>query len=325
MKSKLVFCLMGPTASGKTGLACELVHHFPLEIISVDSAMIYKGMDIGTAKPTVETLQHAPHHLIDILDPSESYSAAHFCNDANTHAESIINKGHHPLLVGGTMMYFRALQQGLSSLPEANENIREALLQQAKTKGWDYMHQELARVDERSAARIHPKDTQRIQRALEVYQLTKRPLSELLHLSKDASEYQFINIVIMPQARAWLHERIALRFEQMLGEGFIQEVEALQKNWQLTLEHPSMRSVGYRQVLSYLQGDYDYVEMCAKGIAATRQLAKRQLTWLRHWPNSTVFVAENPASSGEIMAMIQRILDNPRKVVEAVTRGKNVK
>ncbi len=308
--SNLIFCLMGPTASGKTALACELVQHFPIEIISVDSAMIYRDMNIGTAKPNVQTLVHAPHHLIDILDPSASYSVALFCDDVTLLSERIISQGKIPLLVGGSMMYFRGLQQGLSLLPQADEHIRASLLQQAQEFGWVHMHQVLARVDAATAARIHPNDAQRIQRALEVYQLTKRPLSECLHAAKDTSAYRFINFSLMPKDRAWLHQRIALRFEHMLAEGFVGEVEGLLQKWQLTPEHPSMRSVGYRQVLDYLQGEYDYVTLCAKGIAATRQMAKRQLTWLRHWPEALVFAAENPASQGEIMAIIRRILDN---------------
>ena len=303
--SNIIFCLMGPTASGKTGLACELVQHFPVEIISVDSAMIYRDMDIGTAKPDRETLALAPHHLIDILNPPEHYSAAQFCEDAIRISEKIINQGKIPLLVGGTMMYFRALQQGLSSLPEADEKIRAQLLQQAEQHGWIYMHQELMRVDALSAAKIHPNDSQRIQRALEVYQITRRPLSEFLASSKFSSPYRFVNLLLMPTERAWLHQRIAQRFEHMLANGLIDEVEALLKKWQLTERDPSMRTVGYRQVLAYLQGQCDYANLCAKGIAATRQLAKRQLTWLRHWPDSFVFSAENPANASKVLKVIR--------------------
>jgi len=305
-----VFCLMGPTASGKTALACELIQHFPVEIISVDSAMIYRGMDIGTAKPDAETLERAPHHLIDILDPPDSYSAAHFCEDAAVLCKRIIGEGKIPLLVGGTMMYFRALQKGLSDLPEANELIRSQLLAEAQEYGWSYMHQMLTRVDPPTAARIHPNDTQRIQRALEVYRLTNKPLSELIRTAYDEPDYQFVNFILMPEDRTWLHKRIELRFEQMLADGFIEEVEGLLKKWQLTLEYPSMRTVGYRQVLSFLQGEYDYITMRNNGVAATRQLAKRQLTWLRHWPDGLAFKAENPSISSEIMAIMQQIMDN---------------
>lgn len=302
--SNVIFCLMGPTASGKTALACELVQHFPVEIISVDSAMIYRDMNIGTAKPDRQTLERAPHHLIDILNPPEHYSAAHFCEDATRISEQIISQGKIPLLVGGTMMYFRALQQGLSHLPEADEKVRAQLLQQAEQHGWAYMHQELTRVDASSAARIHSNDSQRIQRALEVYQITKRPLSEFLSSSKDMPAYRFVNLVLMPTERAWLHQRIAQRFEQMLVDGLIGEVEALLQKWQLTDADPSMRTVGYRQVLAYLDGECDYADLLAKGVAATRQLAKRQLTWLRHWPDSFVFSAENPANASEILKIM---------------------
>ena len=306
----LIFCLMGPTASGKTALACELVQHFPVEIISVDSAMIYRDMNIGTATPDAETLACAPHHLIDILDPPASYSAALFCEDVTLISEQIISRGNIPLLVGGSMMYFRALQQGMSSLPQADEQIRAALLQRAEEHGWARMHQELASVDAQTAARIHPNDAQRIQRALEVYQLTKKPLSEFLHRDKNPSAYRFVNFSLIPTERSWLHQRIAMRFEQMLVDGFIEEVEGLLHKWQLTEEHPSMRSVGYRQALHYLQGEYDYATLSAKGIAATRQMAKRQLTWLRHWPDALVFSAEQPTSTNDIMAIMQRILDS---------------
>lgn len=303
--SNVIFCLMGPTASGKTALACELVQHLPVEIISVDSAMIYRDMNIGTAKPDKQTLAAAPHHLIDILNPPDHYSAAHFCEDATRISKQIISKGKIPFLVGGTMMYFRALQQGLSSLPEADENVRAQLLQQAEQHGWAYMHEELARVDVLSAARIHPNDSQRIQRALEVYQITNKPLSELLSSSKDMSAYRFVNLVLMPTDRAWLHQRIAQRFDQMLTDGLISEVEALLQKWHLTEADPSMRTVGYRQVLAYLGGECDYADMCAKGVAATRQLAKRQLTWLRHWPGSFVFSAESSANADDILAIMK--------------------
>jgi len=309
--SNVIFCLMGPTASGKTALACELVQHFPVEIISVDSAMIYRDMNIGTAKPDTQTLANAPHHLIDILDPPESYSAAQFCEDAVRISEHIFSQGKIPLLVGGTMMYFRALQQGLSCLPKADEETRVQLLQQAEQHGWDYMHKELNRVDPSAAARIHPNDTQRIQRALEVYQITQKPLSDFFSSSKEMPAYRFINLVLMPNERAWLHQRIALRFEQMLALGFIDEVDELLQKWHLTPQHPSLRTVGYRQVIAYLQNEINYADLCAKGIAATRQLAKRQLTWLRHWPEARVFAAENPAIMDEIMVIVKQILDNP--------------
>lgn len=306
----IVFCLMGPTASGKTALACELVQHFPVEIISVDSAMIYRDMNIGTAKPDAHTLARAPHHLIDILDPPESYSAACFCEDVARLCTQIISQGKIPLLVGGSMMYFRALQQGLSLLPQADADIRAQILQQAEEHGWDHMHQLLARVDAVTASRIHPNDTQRIQRALEVYELTKKPLSNFLQQSTDASIYQFVNFLLIPEERAWLHQRIAVRFEQMLSNGFVDEVEELLRKWPLTLESPSLRSVGYRQVFQYLRDGYDLASLSAKGISATRQMAKRQLTWLRHWPDGHIFTAENSANMGAIMVIMQQALDS---------------
>jgi tRNA dimethylallyltransferase len=310
--SNPLFCLMGPTASGKTALALELVGRFPIEIISVDSAMIYRGMDIGTAKPDAPTLLQAPHHLIDIIDPPESYSAALFCKDVMRLNEGIIKRGKIPLLVGGTMMYFHALQQGLSALPEADEAIRTRLLKEAEEKGAAYMHQWLASVDPKTAARVHQNDAQRIQRALEVYEVTNKPLSFFIDEQKAVSSHPFINFSLMPEDRSWLHKRIALRFEEMLKAGFVEEVRALQHQWHLTLAHPSMRSVGYRQVLLYLQGEYGYEDLSTKGIAATRQLAKRQLTWLRHWDGIHHFPAENPQSSAKIVAIMQQILDNPK-------------
>ena len=308
--SNLVFCLMGPTASGKTGLACELVSAYPFEIISVDSAMIYRGMDIGTAKPSKEELDKAPHHLINIKDPIESYSAAQFCIDTEALCKAIIQRGRIPLLVGGTMMYFNALQQGLSVLPEADESIRNQIENEAIEHGWNYLHQQLITIDPKTAARIHANDTQRIQRALEVYYLTGTALSVLLAEQKKGTDYRFVNLVLFPDNRAWLHERIALRFEQMLGEGFIEEVRGLHSQWALDTNMPAMRCVGYRQILEYLQDGTDYNLMRDKGIAATRQLAKRQLTWLRHWEKASLYDPQKVKFREEIMAKISGILDN---------------
>ncbi|MCL9685197.1 tRNA (adenosine(37)-N6)-dimethylallyltransferase MiaA [Legionella maioricensis] len=308
--SSLVFCLMGPTASGKTALACELVNYYPFEIISVDSAMIYRDMNIGTAKPSSDELQLAPHHLINIKDPIESYSAAQFCTDASSLCDSILSKGKIPLLVGGTMMYFNALQKGLSVLPEANAVVRKQLEDEAVRYGWPALYQKLTAIDPNTAARIHAHDAQRIQRALEVYYLTGIPLSTLLAEEKRDSNYRFINIALFPQQRSWLHERIAQRFEQMLTEGLVDEVRHLQEKWSLHMNLPAMRCVGYRQVLEYLQGEYDYATMRDKGIAATRQLAKRQLTWLRHWDDALFYDPQNPTFSDEIIAKSREILDN---------------
>lgn len=292
-----VICLMGPTASGKTALACELAQRFPVEIISIDSGLIYREMDIGTAKPEAMLLSQAPHHLIDILDPPERYSAAQCCQDVQRCCEDIVAKGKVPLLVGGTMMYFRALQFGLSDLPEADPMLREQLTQQAAQYGWSYMHQQLGFVDPVSAARIHPHDAQRIQRALEIYYTTKIPWSEYIDQSTRTFRYPFINILLMPSDRSWLHQRIAERFKNMLAQGFVEEVEQLVARWKLTLTDPSLRCVGYRQVYDYLQGEYDKETLLEKGISATRQLAKRQLTWLRHWDSGTVIEADNESVS----------------------------
>ncbi|MCP0914578.1 tRNA (adenosine(37)-N6)-dimethylallyltransferase MiaA [Legionella sp. 27cVA30] len=312
--AKLVFCLMGPTASGKTDIACKLLQQFPFEIISVDSALIYREMDIGTAKPDAQILAKAPHHLLDILNPPDHYSAANFCDDVEKLCSEIYDRGNIPLLVGGTMMYFRALQQGLSALPQADDAIRKTLSAQAQEHGWAYMHELLKKVDPVSAQRIHAHDTQRIQRALEVYAITTKPLSECLKAEMHASDYQFINLMLMPENRQWLHERIATRFTHMLDAGFLDEVRQLLDKWSLTLDCPALRSVGYRQAFLYLRGEYDYPTFCAKGIAATRQLAKRQLTWLRHWPEGFTCVAENPGVFGEIIVIIKKILDNKRKI-----------
>lgn len=305
-----IFCLMGPTASGKTGLACQLVKQFPFEIISVDSAMIYRGMNIGTAKPTSSELAAAPHHLIDIIDPVDSFSAAQFCEETLTLCAAIFNRGKIPLLVGGTMMYFHALQQGLSVLPEADESLRAALLLQAEQQGWEAMHTRLTELDPIAGAKINPHDSQRIQRALEVMYLTGKSLTSLLREPKKKSPYCYMNLLLMPNERAWLHERIACRFDSMLQQGFIQEVETLLKTWQLPLSSPAMRCVGYRQAFDYLSGTDDYAAFCSKAIAATRQLAKRQLTWLRQWPESQIFACDSRASEGAIVAIINKILDN---------------
>ncbi|HAT8719722.1 TPA: tRNA (adenosine(37)-N6)-dimethylallyltransferase MiaA [Legionella pneumophila] len=308
--NKIVFCLMGPTASGKTGLACELVTHFPFEIISVDSAMIYRDMNIGTAKPSIHELQRAPHYLIDIKDPVESYSAAQFCIDALSLCEEIIKRGNIPLLVGGTMMYFNALQKGLATLPEADEAVRKRLEEEALSQGWDFLYQRLSQLDPVTAARIHAHDTQRIQRALEVYYLTGSTLSAYLAEPLEQPDYYFVNLALSPEQRSWLHERIAQRFDAMLSEGFIEEVQQLQEKWPIQISMPSMRCVGYRQIFEYLEGHYDYETMREKGIAATRQLAKRQLTWLRHWQGALFYDAQNEGFSADIIAKIREILDN---------------
>ena len=276
--------LMGPTASGKTDLAIALTGALPCEIISVDSALIYKGMDIGTAKPDSDVLAKAPHKLVDILDPAEAYSAAEFREDALKLMADITRRGRIPLLVGGTMMYFKVLRDGMAKLPSADDKIREILLNETEEKGWQHLHKRLQEVDPEAANRIKPTDTQRLQRALEVYELTGKPLSQW-HREQEASRlpYQVINLAIAPKERSVLHERIALRFRMMLEAGFIDEARSLYERGDLNTSMPSIRSVGYRQAWLYLCGDYEYDTMVDKGIIATRQLAKRQLTWLRSW------------------------------------------
>jgi tRNA dimethylallyltransferase len=275
--------LMGPTASGKTGAAVELYSRLPLELISVDSALVFRDMNIGTAKPDAETLAKAPHHLIDIIPPTAAYSAANFRTDALHLMADITARGKIPLLVGGTMLYFKALQAGLSNLPEASPEVREKIEQEAAQVGWPAMHAKLGEVDPETAARLQPNDVQRIERALEVYRLTGQSMTSLHQASVgEALPYRLLKIALVPSDRKVLHERIALRFDQMLADGFIDEVKVLvQKYPELTPDSTSMRCVGYRQALEYLAGQYDKNELRDRGIFATRQLAKRQLTWLR--------------------------------------------
>ena len=283
MSQPYVICLYGPTAAGKTGLAIELSQQLGADIISVDSALIYRGMDIGTAKPTAAELARAPHRLIDICDPAERYSAAQFALDARREIESILAAGRIPLLVGGTMMYFKTLLEGMSKLPEADPAVREKLTQRLNDEGSKALHAELSRIDPTSAARIHPNDPQRLVRALEVYEISGKSLTELSQTRSGALPYPAVQIAVAPLDRKVLHERIALRFRQMLEQGFLDEVKALRARGDLHLDLPALRSVGYRQAWQYLDGDIDYETMVDKGIFATRQLAKRQLTWLRKW------------------------------------------
>jgi tRNA dimethylallyltransferase len=301
-----IICLMGPTAAGKTQLAIDLVSYFPMDIISVDSAMVYRGMDIGTAKPDATILKIAPHRLIDIRDPAEAYSAAAFRQDALREIEAIHAQQRIPLLTGGTMMYFSVLQQGLTELPSADASVRERLTNIANEQGWGVLHERLKEVDAAAAARIHPNDAQRIQRALEVYELTGKSLSEWQALDTEVlSKYEIINIAVAPDDRAILHARIAERFQQMLALGFLDEVKNLFDRGDLTLDLPSIRSVGYRQAWEYLLGNISYDEMHLKAIAATRQLAKRQLTWLRQWPTSiNWFDSLAPDLTGQVMGYL---------------------
>ncbi len=291
-----VFCLIGPTASGKTGVAVELVQQAPLEIISVDSAQVYRGLDIGAGKPSADTLERAPHRLIDIRDPLDAYSAADFRNDALNEIADIQSKGKTPLLVGGTMLYFKALRDGMAEMPGANEEVRRKILDMANTSGWQAVHERLAEVDPESAARIHPNDPQRLQRALEIYELSGKPMTALHKEGKlqEALPFDLKFIAIIPSQRSILHEKIAERFNQMLEQGFIEEVKKLYDRGDLNPSLPAIRSVGYRQIWDFLEGAYDQNTMHEKVLAATRQLAKRQLTWLRSWPDLQVIDDEIP-------------------------------
>jgi tRNA dimethylallyltransferase len=287
-----IACLLGPTASGKTAAALALATRHPIELISVDSALVYRGMDIGTAKPSRDELAQVPHHLIDLIDPLDAYSAASFRADTLRLLDEIAARGHTPVLVGGTMLYYRALTQGLNDLPAADPEIRAGLDEEAARDGWPALHARLAECDPLTAARLAPNDSQRIQRALEVFMLTGQPLSAL-HAApapKDeaAARFRFTPVALEPSDRALLHERIARRFDAMLAAGFIEEVEALRRRGDLHLGLASMRCVGYRQAWEYLDGATDYATMRDKGVFATRQLCKRQLTWLRSMPERIV-------------------------------------
>lgn len=282
-----VIFLMGPTASGKTALALELAQRFPCEIISVDSALIYRGMDIGTAKPTLAEQALVPHHLMDILDPAEAYSAADFRRDAFASIEDILQRGKTPILVGGTMLYYKALLEGLSPLPEADPLIRQQIEQEAANKGWQALHEELVRIDPVAGARIHPNDPQRLSRALEVYRISGRTLTELTQTKGEQFPYRAIQFAMSPEHRAQLRERISLRFHAMIAQGFEEEVRKLYERGDLSPNLPSIRCVGYRQMWEYIEGSLSYDEMLYRGIVATCQLAKRQMTWLRGWPSVT--------------------------------------
>ncbi|MCF7980644.1 MAG: tRNA (adenosine(37)-N6)-dimethylallyltransferase MiaA [Pseudomonadales bacterium] len=282
---------MGPTASGKTDLAIALTQCLPCDIISVDSSLVYRGMDIGTAKPSVETLRQAPHRLIDIRDPSVPYSAAEFRRDALVEMERIWQAGRIPLLVGGTMLYFKVLRDGMAPLPSADQSVRAQIQAEADKWGWEALHQKLAKNDPVAAAKIHPNNPQRLMRALEVLELTGKPMTE--HWQQQAEQenrgavapYDFCYFAIASKERAELHRRIEARFHHMLEQGLVQEVKMLYHRGDLNPSMPAIRAVGYRQVWAYLAGELTYEQMVQKAIVATRQLAKRQLTWLRSWPD----------------------------------------
>jgi len=282
-----VIAIMGPTASGKTGLALDIAAKVESEVISVDSALVYKGMDIGTAKPTQEEQAGVVHHLIDIIDPAQSYSVSQFVNDTNALIGDILARGKVPILAGGTMMYFNALINGISPLPKSDEKIRDEITQQAQRLGWSKLHDELSGVDPISGERIHPNDPQRITRALEVYRSTGKTLTHWQQQEGEKCPYKIAQFAIAPADRAVLHERIATRFDLMLEQGFENEVVKLYERSDLHEDLPSIRSVGYRQMWQYLDGQLSYAEMRERGIIATRQLAKRQLTWLRGWEQVT--------------------------------------
>lgn len=282
-KKPTAIFLMGPTASGKTALASALYKHLPVDVISVDSALIYRGMDIGTAKPTAAELLDTPHRLINIRDPSESYSAADFRADALKEMADIVAAGRIPLLVGGTMLYFKALLEGLSPLPAADSAVRERIEQDAERLGWGALHQQLLQIDPVAGARIHPNDPQRLSRALEVFYISGKTLTELTQVAGDALPYLVHQFAIAPSSREVLHQRIEDRFHQMVAAGFEDEVKSLMARGDLHPDLPAIRCVGYRQMWSYLNGEIEHDEMVYRGVCATRQLSKRQMTWLRGW------------------------------------------
>jgi tRNA dimethylallyltransferase len=288
--------LMGPTASGKTRLALALAAAFPIEVVSVDSAQIYREMDLGTAKPSLSERRAVPHHLIDIIDPTESYSAARFRADALRLMKEISARGRVPLLAGGTMLYFKALREGLSELPESDPGMRERIDAEATVRGWPALHAELARVDAKTAARVKPNDAQRIQRALEVFRVIGTPMSQLLGRRKQTLlPFRLIELALIPSDRGALHRRIEQRFDAMLKAGLVEELRALRERYTLRSGLPSMRCVGYRQAWQFLEGEIDRGELRDRGIFATRQLAKRQLTWLRATQGLKTFDCLDPA------------------------------
>ena len=311
----LAIALMGPTASGKTDLAIALYEKLNLEIISVDSTMVYRGLDIGAAKPTQVELARAPHRLINIREPSQPYSAADFCKDATREMEDVICSGNTPILVGGTMLYFKALLEGLSDLPVANEGIREEINQEATIHGWPYVHELLAKVDPVSAANIHPNHSQRLSRALEVYRISGTPLSKLQGnlVGGLLNKYRWVQLAIAPRDRQVLHDRIKLRFSKMLELGLLEEVKLLMSKSDVHKNLPAIRSVGYRQAWEHLEGDYDFSTMVEKGIAATRQLAKRQYTWLRAWQSLNWIYTQDMDG---VLLSNEEILDKSLKFIQ---------
>lgn len=308
-KNAPVLCLTGPTASGKTAAALMLAQHFPIEVISMDSALVYRGMDIGTAKPTHIERAQVVHHLIDILDPAQSYSAANFMCDAHQLINDIRAQNKMPLLVGGTLLYYKALAEGLNDLPVADPAIRQQLEIQASQLGWPAMHSRLAELDPLTAARLSPYDAQRIQRALEVMMISGQPMSQLLQQKSKPFALPIKTISLEPLNREALHKRIASRFEAMLTQGLIEEVEQLRARGDLHLDLPSMRCVGYRQVWQYLDGVINKPTLCERGIAATRQLAKRQLTWLRSMPARQVIACDQANYLEQVLCAVHQLAE----------------
>jgi tRNA dimethylallyltransferase len=301
-----VLVLLGPTASGKSALALALAERLPVEIVSLDSALVYRDMDIGTAKPTAEERARVPHHLVDLVDPDQAYSAGRWREDAIRAAQDILAHGKLPVLVGGTMLYYRALVQGLDDLPAADPKLRAEIDARAAGCGWPALHAELATVDAASAARIKPTDSQRIQRALEVWRLTGTPLSSLQGVASSALPFQVRACARIPSNRDRHHAEIERRFDRMLEEGLVEELQSLRKRFRLTADMPSMRAVGYRQVWQYLEGELSREDMRSRAIAATRQLAKRQMTWLRSFPD---LLRLNPGGGEDLAVSLQLLLD----------------
>ncbi|WJJ94125.1 tRNA (adenosine(37)-N6)-dimethylallyltransferase MiaA [Neopusillimonas aromaticivorans] len=305
-----ILCLSGPTAAGKSASTLAIASHWPVEIITVDSATIYRGMDIGTAKPSREEQAQVPQHLLDIRDPSESYSAAEFCNDATTLIEQIRGRGRIPLLCGGTMMYYKALREGLNDLPGADPALRAELEAEAEKSGWPALHARLAEVDPVTAARLAPNDSQRIQRALEIWHLSGQPMSVLLQHGRPGapqSDHQYVTISLEPSDRLALHQRIARRYQQMLEHGLVEEVRHLYERGDLHPGLPSVRCVGYRQLWDYLDGKIDKTQAIEQAIAATRQLAKRQLTWLRAQPDRIVVDCLAPDAAARVLDTVSQL------------------
>ena len=299
---------MGPTASGKTSLALELARELPVEIVSVDSAQVYRDMDIGTAKPSAAERSEVPHHLIDLIPPDEAYSAARFRADASRAMEEIAARGRLPLLVGGTMLYFKSLREGLSDLPEADAGVRARIESEAAERGWPAMHAQLAAVDPVTAARLNRNDAQRIQRALEVFHLTGKPMSGFTGRNSAKPRFRILGIALVPGDRAMLHRRIEERFATMLRAGLVDELAGLRRRYPLSADLPSMRSVGYRQAWQYLEGKLDREGLLAQGIYATRQLAKRQLTWIRATPDISVLDCFDAELRRKTLELVHRAL-----------------